>query len=113
MPEDPYTRGHVAGGIAERLDSHDRHFALINGSLGDVARELGGLRLAIQRLSDQAVSRDATVVATAAALKEADAARRVQAEQLWTPRQRVIAVVVALAGVGSLVIAALALVLSG
>lgn len=83
--DDAYQRGHAAGGIAERLDSHDRHFAAINGSLADMVREMHSLTLAVQRLADQAVSRDATVVTTAAALKDADEARRQKETQAWSP----------------------------
>lgn len=55
--------------------------------------EMHNLTLAVQRLGDQAVSRDATVVTTAAALKDAEDARRSKSEQGWTPVQRIIALV--------------------
>ncbi|MES2211022.1 MAG: hypothetical protein V4515_12720 [Chloroflexota bacterium] len=107
---DAYDRGHVDGGIAERLAGHDRHFARINGSLEDVARALAALTLAVQRLGDQAIARDATVLTTAAALKDADDARRDKSEQSWSPWQKSIAVLVALASIIGVVLAVLTLI---
>lgn len=101
---DDYKRGHDAGGIAERLDSHDRHFALINGSLADMVREMHAMTLALQRLADQAVARDATVVTTAAALKDAEEARRDRTEQGWAPWQKALAVIAGLGVVAGLVV---------
>jgi hypothetical protein len=57
-----------------------------------VATELNSLVLAVQRLADQAVSRDATVIATAVALKDADEVRRNTSTQRWEPKARTIAV---------------------
>jgi len=91
--QDAYERGHLAGEIAARLAGHDRHFDAINGHLADLVAGQEEVRLAVQRLADQAVSRDATVVTTAAALKDAEDARRSRGEQTWTPIQRFIAVV--------------------
>lgn len=59
--------------------------------------EIGTLKSEGQRLSEQAVARDATAVALAAALKEAEANRRTKSEQTWTPFQRGIAVLGAIA----------------
>ena len=98
QPFGEYDRGVVAGQIDQRLAQHDKHFEQINGSLGDVARELHVMGLAVQRLADQAESRDATVIKTAAALKDAEDARRAQGETRWTPFTRVIALVGAIAG---------------
>jgi hypothetical protein len=92
-----YDRGHVAGEIAARLAGHDKHFAAINGSLSDLANEMHLLTLAVQRLGDQAVSRDATVLTTAAALKDAEAARREKGNQSWSPWARIFATVAAVA----------------
>ena len=91
--ETEFDRGHTAGEIAARLAGHDKHFATINGSIGDMTREMHNLTLAVQRLGDQAVSRDATVVTTAAALKDAEEARRSQAESSWSPWQKLLAVI--------------------
>lgn len=91
--------GHEAGKIDARLSGHDKHFAAINGQLVRVADELAGLRLAVQRLGDQAVARDATVVTTAAALKDAEEARRDKTEQSWSPVSRIVAILSGLAGV--------------
>jgi hypothetical protein len=95
MPEEPgaaYDRGVTAGGIAERLASHDRHFETINGSLERVAEEMHKLRLAVQRLGDQAISDATTRVTTAAALKDAEEARRSRTETAWSPIQKILAV---------------------
>lgn len=90
-------QGYAAGKIDERLEGHDRHFALINGSLEKVATNLAIQTLAIQSLVDQAKASEATVLATAKALKEADEARRNKSDSSWTPVQRLIAVVGGLA----------------
>lgn len=112
MPGDSteYERGLAAGSVLARLDSHDQHLSKINGSMDRVADELGSLKdlhqdllRAIQRLGDAAEADRSTVVTTAAALKDADAARRDQGERRWTPIQRLIAVVVALAAVASVI----------
>lgn len=102
--ESEFDRGHLAGKISERLDSHDKHFAAINGSLGDVARELHEMRLSVQRLGDQAISRDATVVTTAAALKDAEEARRDKTTQAWTPIAKALAILGAAIGVGGFIV---------
>jgi hypothetical protein len=91
-----YDRGHLAGVIAERLASHDRHFATINGSLADVAVQLGKVALGMQRLADQADARDATAIALAAALKEKAETDRSR----WTPVQVVLYAVLGVVGVG-------------
>lgn len=112
-----YHRGVAAGGIEARLADHDRHFALINGNLirvaensADQTRALNALTLAVQRLADQAEADARTAVATAKALKEANEARRSEAEtrraaseQTWTPWQRLIAVVGGLVSVTILI----------
>jgi hypothetical protein len=111
--ETAYDRGHDAGRDAGRIDArlagHDKHFAAINGSLATIADELAGLKLAVQRLGDQAVARDATVVTTAAALKDAEEARRAKSEQTWSPLAKVMASLGTLATVAGVVVAYLAL----
>jgi hypothetical protein len=103
-PKEAYDRGIEAGRIEARLDEYAKHFAAINGSVADTARELHLLVLAVQRLEQQAVARDATVVTTAKALKEAEEARRDKSTQSWSPFARL------MAGLGGL--AALATVLA-
>jgi hypothetical protein len=102
--ESEFDRGHTAGGIAERLDSHDRHFTAINGSLEKIAANLGLQTLALQRLADQNVSRDATVITTAAALKDAEEARRDKSTQSWTPVSKALALLGAAVTVAGLII---------
>jgi hypothetical protein len=105
MPDDAYERGVSAGEIAQRLKDHDRHFERLNGSLGDVAKELHGLTLAVQQLGLQAIARDATVVTTAAALKDAEQARRDNSERHWSPMMRLAVVIGAMATVAGAVAA--------
>lgn len=105
MTESEFDRGHAAGEINERLASHDRHFAKINGSLEDIARELGKMTLAVQRLGDQADANAKTVITTAAALKDAEDARRAKTEQSWSPVQKFLAVLVAAVAVVGLFLA--------
>jgi hypothetical protein len=93
MTESEFERGHIAGGIAERLASHDKHFETINGSLADVAREMGKMTLAVQRLGDQADSAAKTVITTAQALEKAEAARRSKSESAWSPFQKILVVI--------------------
>lgn len=115
-PSEAYDRGTVAGKIDARLAGHDKHFARINGSLERIANEMHELRLAMQalaaqtnardqRLEDQAISRDATVLTTAAALKDAETARRDKSESNWTPLARVAVAVSAIAAVIGIVLA--------
>lgn len=101
--DDAYERGHLAGEIAARLAGHDQHFADINGSIAALASEMHQLTLAVQRLGDQAVSRDATVVTTAAALKDAEDARRSKDDHSWSPLTRVATALGALVALATLV----------
>ncbi len=102
-----YQRGVTAGGVETRLANHDKHFARINGSLEDMVRQLEALVLAVQRLGDQAVSRDATVITTASALKDAEEARRTTAEQQWSPKAKMLTVVGTLIALAGLFVAVL------
>jgi hypothetical protein len=103
-----YDRGHAAGGIAERLAGHDKHFASINGSLEKIATELHAFGLAMQRMADQAEAREATAVATAKALKEAEQARRARSDRSWSPWARLLAVGGTLAAVAGVIVVWLA-----
>jgi len=101
MPVTPegeaYRRGQQDGVTESRLDGHDLHFASINGSLATISEQLRGMTLAVQRLGDQADSSARTVIATAAALKEAEEVRRSKSEQAWSPLTKLFAVIAALA----------------
>jgi hypothetical protein len=90
-----YRRGVEAGEVEARLASHDRHFAGINGSLADIAREMQQLALAVQRLGDQALARDSVALAITSALKE-------RSERAWSPFVRMFAVIAALAGLAAI-----------
>jgi hypothetical protein len=96
-PESAYDRGRIDGQVAAQLADHAKHFAAINGSIADVARELATLTLAVQRLGDEARAREATVKTTADALEAARKARADTADSNWTPFQRALAVVAAAA----------------
>jgi hypothetical protein len=109
MPDDgAYERGVSAGEITQRLADHDRHFAKLNGTMGDVAKALQGLTLAVQRLGDAADADRATVKTTAEALEKQDKARRDQSESRWSPAAKTIAVPGALAAVVTVVTLVLA-----
>lgn len=101
--DDAYERGHIAGEIAARLQDHDRHFAAINGSIARFAAAQEQLVLQIQRLADAADADRVTAVKTAAALKEADEARREQADYRWSPLARLAAAAAVIATVTTIV----------
>jgi hypothetical protein len=103
-----YDRGVAAGEIAQRLKQHDEHFAAINGSIDRVGDRLDMVVLQLQRLADAAEADRTTVVTTAAALKDAEAARRDTSETRWSPLTRLGVVVGILAGVAGLVAIVLA-----
>jgi hypothetical protein len=96
-PEQAFIRGTIAGAVETRLAGHDRHFAAINGSLATVADEMHQVVLGIQRLTDQAASDRQTVIATAAALRLADEARRTQTAERWSGVQKLLALWAAIA----------------
>jgi ABC-type transporter Mla subunit MlaD len=104
-PDDSdYDRGVAAGEILQRLAGHDQHFARINGSvdrsadrLDTVVTRIDGLMLAVQRLGDTIAANEATVVTTAQALKEAKEASDKASERHWTPFQRWVVAIGALA----------------
>lgn len=106
-PSEPsdFDQGVAAGRIDARLAGHDKHFADINGSIKELAGEMHQLVLAVQRLGDAANADRATAITTAAALKEAEEARRGKSETRWTPMARLITVIVAAAVVAGVIIA--------
>lgn len=86
-----FDEGVAAGEIAQRLKQHDNHFSAINGSIKDLAAEMAKQTLQIQRIADEMVSDRKTVVTTASALKDAEAARREKTEVRWSPLARLAA----------------------
>lgn len=96
--QEAFDRGTVAGKIEQRLAGHDDHFRQINGSMARLADEMHQLVLAVQLLGAEAESRDKTVVITAAALKDAEQARRDKTEHAWSPLTRLSVAVGVLAG---------------
>lgn len=115
-PQEAYDRGVDAGRIEARLDEFGRHFEVINGSVGDTARELHSLGLQVQRLADQAIADARTRVTTAEAVEKArqEAASAIESERrarvdrsdtAWSPVQRVIAVIGGIATVILMIVA--------
>jgi uncharacterized membrane protein len=118
-----YDEGVAAGKILERLDHHDRHFEVINGSIVDgknatvsLRDEIHALRLAIQQLADQAKASAEATIKTAAALKDAQEAQRAQTEaqraqgeQKWSPVAKTITVILAVATVAGVMITLLSI----
>lgn len=107
--EAAFARGVTAGEIAEQLKRHENHLSKINGSTEKTAlaieafnRTQQKMELQLQRLADQAEADSKTRVATAAALKDADEARRTTADRAWSPVARAIALIGALAAVASI-----------
>ena len=106
-----YDRGVAAGEISQRLKEHDQHFSKINGSIErqvetntrlrtELTESIATLTLAIQRMSDAMTANEATVLKTAAALKDAEEARRDRSETSLSPLTRlslVIGIIAALA----------------
>ena len=96
-----FDRGVAAGEIAGRLAGLERHLSEVGGSVGRVTSELQALKLQMQHLDDAAAADRATVLSTAAALKEASEARREQGETRWLPLTRLSLLAgIALAAVG-------------
>jgi hypothetical protein len=107
-----YERGVTAGEVAARLAGHDKHFASINGSLVKVAengidqtRAINALTMAVQRLTDEFAASQRTLITTAAALKDAEAARRDKMAQTWSPVQKTTTIVLAMVAIAGLVLA--------
>jgi len=78
-----YERGVTAGDIAARLAGHEARLGALNGNLARMADEMAGVKLALQRLADQAEGRDTTVITKA--LDKADTQRWAAAERSWSP----------------------------
>lgn len=93
--QEAYDRGEAAGQITARLAEHDRHLAKINGEMARVAdklhvqnTELHAVVQGIARIEQRMGSDETTRISTAIALKDAEAARRFQSEQSWSPVAR-------------------------
>ena len=102
--QNAFERGKRAGQVDAALVDHDERLDKINGSMERLATEMSGVKLAVQRLGDEARSAASTVLATAAALKderEATAAAlratTERADQRWTPTMRLAALAGSLA----------------
>lgn len=79
----------------KRLDAHDR--------------DLESIRLAMQRLGDEAKAREAASAAALLAVKEARATERETDEKRWTPKARFWTTALSLASVVSAIVTVLAL----
>jgi len=102
--EQTFERGRLAGETANRLHGLEAQYSDLRGTLRDVLTGVTGLQLGMQELSLDAAANAATVVKTAAAVKDAkdtqDAAAKAETEksgERWTPFGRFIA---ALSGTG-------------
>ena len=84
---------------------HVKESEMVRKAIAAIRRRVEKHDLAIQRLRDQARSSAKTVKATAKALASADKARRDESEQSWTPIQRFIALIAALATLTTLYLA--------
>ena len=68
------------------------------------SEDIGMLKSTTQRLSEQSASREATQVALAAALKDADETRRIKSENSWTPWMRFFATIAATVGIITIIV---------
>jgi hypothetical protein len=102
--QNAFVRGQESGKVDQRLGDHDVHFTAINGSLARLAINVADLVLVVQRLADKFDASEVRVVATAAALKEADLARRDKTDRSWSPLARWSTAVGILAAVVGLVV---------
>jgi hypothetical protein len=109
LEDEAYFRGKTEGRIEARLDGHDKQLAAINGSVTRTAEALSELASQVQRLGDQAIAREATVITTAKALKDAQDAQRDKTEQTWLTPLRLITIMASLATVAGTAIGLLAL----
>ena len=109
LEEDAYARGKTEGRIEARLDGHDKQLLAINGSVERSAEALAELTRQVQRLGDQAIAREATVITTAKALKDAQDAQRDKTEQSWLTPIRLVSILVALATVAGTIVGLFAL----
>lgn len=95
------------GRVDATLDEHTAHLQKINGSIERFAVAVEALTLQIQRLGDAAGADRRMVITTAAALKQADEARRDRGDSRWSPVQKVVVVVSGLAAAVGTVVAVL------
>ena len=97
-----FDRGVAAGQIDQRLAEHDKHFSRINGSIADVASELHQVSLSIQRLGDQALSRDEAARLVSQALKDSTEQAAQIANKRWAPWARTLALITGVVGLLSI-----------
>ncbi len=102
-----YDRGVKAGQIDRQLSQHGERLDKINGSMADVAKQMAGVHLALQQITNQMTAEGVTRTATALALKEAAEAQRQATEKRWSPVQKWIAFVSAAVLVAGFVVTTL------
>lgn len=107
--EAAFERGRVIGQLTARLDGHDKHFEVINGSLEEIARALTAATVAIQTISVQLETKDKMMLAVSTALKESEVARVAEAENRWRRVAKVFAVVTMIATLLSIISTILAI----
>lgn len=95
--EEAYRRGLAAGEVTAKLAQHEAHLATINGSIEGLRHEMGSLTGEVHSLRDELAGREANAEAAASALRNADDARRSEAEMSWGRFQRVFAIIATVA----------------
>jgi hypothetical protein len=104
---DEFELGKVQGVTDATLSQHAAHLTKINGSMDRVADRLDGIATGLQRLVDSVAADRVTVIATAAALKDAEQARRDKVDTSWSPKAKFISVILAIAVVVATVVGVL------
>jgi hypothetical protein len=87
------TNAHVSG-LLQRVDGHA-------GELTAVKSDIQGLKAKTQTLAESQIAEATKAIALAAALKEADEARRTKTETTWTPFNRALVVLGSLVGLAT------------
>lgn len=83
--------------IEGKLDLISFRINALDTLVGSHDKQIAQLVLSVQSITDQAIARDATVEATAKALKAATDERIIQAELKWKPAYRFYATIGAIA----------------
>ena len=114
--QETFERGRITGETAARLHGLENQYVDLRGTLREVLSGVTGLQLGMQELSLDAAANAATVVKTAAAVKDAkdtqDAAAKAESEksgEAWTPFGRFIAGLSGTGVIGGIIFGVIAL----
>lgn len=99
-----FERGHHIGGQDAQLAQHERRLDVVNGSIIDSKKAIEVLTLAVQQLVDKFEASAQAAIMLAAALKDADEARRNMAVQAAQPTQRRQALILVVASVVGMIV---------